>query len=368
MPLRVYNRSINKPMQASSLLVIANGAVYAACAWESGRLRFNPTLMLRWGAISHNTLINSDYWRIVAAGFLHFDLLHLLFNMTWIIYFGSILEKRIGTTYFLTIYGTALIFGNIFITLAQPGLFAGAGASGAVSGIMGALVCLQVLGKPAMSAQTLITNLAVSIGFNVALASSVSWRGHLGGFAAGLIACAVLDLVERFNRVWLSCKFPEFVKLNLAAVLPVGAWLCWAQITGRAGLNQPIILAMLTAAMMIGIKLIDLLLARKNGLVMCILALALGNMAIVFKLALSLIPGIASFCAPPRSWFGAAGTWGQAVAEAGCARPSLDAAALGYAALLLTVLLLIRPLKQGLEDVGFVPEGFRAARRRIAGL
>ena len=205
-PLRVYNRSISQPMQASSFLLVTNSAVYAACVWASGRLHFNPSTMLEWGAISNKMLMKGDYWRLVTAGFLHFDLPHLLTNMMWVISFGSILEKRIGTTYFLLIYFTALIFGNIFAMLAQPGLFAGAGASGAVSGIMGAFVCLQVLSKPAMSPQTLITNLAISIGFNVALASSISWRGHLGGFVAGLIACAALELVERFNRLWLICK------------------------------------------------------------------------------------------------------------------------------------------------------------------
>lgn len=367
MPLRVYNRSISQPMQASSLLLITNSAVYAACVWASGRLQFNPSTMLEWGAISNKTLANNEYWRFVTAGFLHFDLPHLLTNMMWLISFGSILEKRVGTTYFLLIYFAALIFGNIFSTLAQPGLFAGAGASGAVSGIMGAFVCLQVLSKPAMSPQTLITNIAISIGFNVALASSISWRGHLGGFVAGLIACAALDLMERFNRVWLICKFPEFIKLNLVAALPAGAWLCRTQITEQTGLSAPIVLAILTAAMMICIKLIDLLLARKNGLAICILTLALANMALVFALAFPLVPKVASFCAAPRGWFGPA-TWSHALAGAACARPSLGAAALGYTAVLLTILFLIKPLKQGFADVGFVPEGFRAARRRIAGL
>lgn len=323
--------------------------------------------MLEWGAISNKTLVNADYWHLVTAGFLHFDLQHLLINMMWLISFGSILEKRVGTTYFLLIYFAALIFGNIFSTLAQPGLFAGAGASGAVSGIMGAFLCLQVLSKPAMSSQTLITNIVISIGLNVALASSISWRGHLGGFVAGLIACAALDLTERFNRVWLICKFPEFIKVNLVAALLAGAWLCRARITEQTGLSLPIVLAILAAAMMICIKLIDLLLARKNGLVICILTLALANMVLVFALAFSLVPKVASFCAAPRGWFGPA-TWSHALAGAACARPSLGAAALGYAAVLLTILFLIKPLKQGFADVGFVPEGFRAARRRIAGL
>jgi rhomboid protease GluP len=203
-------------MHASSLLLITNGAIYAACAASSGRLQFNAAMMPGWGAISTNTLITHEYWRLLTAGFLHFDLLHLLFNMMWLMSFGSILEKRVGTTYFLMIFCAALVFGNFVTVLAQPGPFAGAGASGAVGGILGALVCLQLLGKPAMSPQTLISNIAINIGFNVVLASSIGWRTHLGGFTAGLIACAILDLIERFNPVGPNCKFPEFIKLNLS--------------------------------------------------------------------------------------------------------------------------------------------------------
>ena len=367
MPLRVYNLSISQPMQASSFLLFANSTVYAACVWASGRFQFNASMLLDWGAISNTTVLHSEYWRIVIAGFLHFNLQHLLMNMMWVISFGSILEKRVGTTFFLIIYLAALTFGNIFTTLAQPGLFAGAGASGAVSGIMGALVCLLVLGKPAMSPHTLITNIAISICFNVALASSIGWRAHLGGFVAGLIACAALDLMERSNRFWLTCKFPEFIKLNLVVALPVSAWLCGAQITEQTRLSSPFILAILTAAMVSCIKLVDLLLARKNGLAICILTLALVNMVLVFALTLCLIPKMAPFCAAPRGWFGLP-TWTHALARAACARPSLGAAALGYTAVLLTISFLIEPLKQGFADVGFVPEGFRAARRRISGL
>ena len=367
MPLRVYNRVIRPPMQASSMLVILNGAVFAACAWMTGNLQFSPSAMANWGAISKDTLVNGQYWRLVSAGFLHFDLPHLLMNMMWLISFGSVLERRVGVTNFLLIYGNALVFGDMFAVLAQPGPFAGAGASGAISGIMGALLCLQVLGKPAVAPQTLITNIALSIGFNLAFAASIGWRAHLGGFVAGLMACAALDVTERVNRSWLACKFPEFLKLNLAVGLPAVAWLGDAPIVQWTGLGPPMVLALLIAAGMACIKLIDALLARKNGLVICILALALANMVLAFALALALVPHVTALCAARRGWFGLA-AWSRALVESACARPSIDAAALAYSAAVLTVLILLKPLRHGLADVGFVPAGLRAARRRTVGL
>lgn len=366
--MRVYNRSISAPMQASFLLSVTNCTIFAVCALATGRLQFSTPTMVEWGAISNNTLTAHDYWRLVTAGFLHFNLLHLLFNILWIISFGSILEKRVGTTYFLMIYGAALVFGDVVAILAQPWSFVAAGASGAVSGIVGAFVCLQILGKPAMSPQTLISNIVINLGFNIALASSIGWRAHLGGFIAGLIACGIIDLIERCNTVWLNCKFPEFMKLNLAAALPAGAWFCWTKISALSGLSQPIVLAMLPASMIICIKLIDLLLGRKKGLAISIFVLAVANLALVFALVDALSSNWASFCKPPHGWFGTTATWGYSMAETVCAQPSLAAAALGDFAAMLTVLLLTKPLRRGLEDVGFVPESLRAERRRTVGL
>ena len=125
---------------------------------------------------------------------------------------------------------------------------------------------------------------------------------------------------------------------------------------------------MLAGTMIICIKLVDLLLARRKGLALSIITLATANVGLVFALAYALTSNLASFRAPPHGWFGTATTWGYALEEAACAQPWIGPAVLGYVAGVLTLLLLIEPLKRGLEDVGFVPESFRAARRRTVGL
>ena len=96
------------------------------------------------------------------------------------------------------------------------------GASGATSGILGALLCLWILGKLDLR----FDFFAINIGLNIAFAlgnSRIDWGVHLGGFAAGLIACALLDLIEKANAYALRCKFPEAVKVNLALLVCVAA-------------------------------------------------------------------------------------------------------------------------------------------------
>src|ERR1044072_797696 len=136
-------------------------------------------------------------------------------NMLCLVLWGAHLEKRIGSLYFLIVYFSAMILGAVLGDLAFAAPYLTVGASGATSGILGALLCLWILAKAGLDANFF----AINIGLNVSFAITnpkVNWRIHLAGFGVGLVACAVLDLVEKLNARLLRCKFPEFVKTNLA--------------------------------------------------------------------------------------------------------------------------------------------------------
>ena len=127
---------------------------------------------------------------------------------------GGHLEKRIGSAYFVLLYVVALIGGSIASNLIHTNQYLGVGASGAISGVLGALLCLRILGKLDLP----LNFFAINIGLNIALAftaRNIDWAAHAGGFAVGLVACAGLDVVEKANAYLLRCKFPEFAKLNL---------------------------------------------------------------------------------------------------------------------------------------------------------
>ena len=112
---------------------------------------------------------------------------------------GGHLEKRVGPLYFLIIFACALVFGAVIGNAIHSTPYLTVGASGATSGILGALLCLWILGRIDLQANFF----AINIGLNIAFAlsnSRIDWGVHLGGFAAGLIACAILDLVEKIQR------------------------------------------------------------------------------------------------------------------------------------------------------------------------
>jgi membrane associated rhomboid family serine protease len=167
---------------ASGLTVSGNGA--STSAYDHGAL-FGP-------AIAHQ----HEYWRLVTSGFLHANLLHILFNMYFIYVIGTMLEPAIGTVRFVAVYFTSLLVGSFGALLFTPDALT-VGASGAAFGLMGCLVVIYRdrgidLWQSGLGL-TLVLNLGISLSVK-----GISIGGHLGGLVGGLIAgVLVVELGEK---------------------------------------------------------------------------------------------------------------------------------------------------------------------------
>ncbi|HEY7934103.1 MAG TPA: rhomboid family intramembrane serine protease [Solirubrobacteraceae bacterium] len=161
-----------------------------------------------------------QYWRLISAGFLHENLLHIGFNMYLLYLLGMMLERGIGSVRFAAIYFTSLLagsFGALFAT-ASPSL----GASGAVFGLMGAAVVeLRARRMSVMESGIgglIIINLIFSFTF-----ANISVGAHIGGLiggalaglgirvaeqrgarALGLLACLLLSALAVFGAIEVS--------------------------------------------------------------------------------------------------------------------------------------------------------------------
>jgi len=131
-------------------------------------------------------LDGGEWYRLVTSGFLHFGIIHLLFNMLLLFQLGQLIEPVIGRVRFALLYFAALLAGSAGALLLQPDQFHG-GASGAVFGLMGAaFVGLRQRGVNPMSTgigTTLLLNLLIT--FTI---PGISIGGHLGGVVAGAVA------------------------------------------------------------------------------------------------------------------------------------------------------------------------------------
>ncbi len=88
---------------------------------------------------------NREYLRLLSSGFLHADLMHLLFNMFTLYFFAPIVLAFFGQIGFFVIYFGAILAGNLFslyIYRDKP-MYSAIGASGGVSGVLFAAIAMN---------------------------------------------------------------------------------------------------------------------------------------------------------------------------------------------------------------------------------
>jgi hypothetical protein len=265
------------------------------------------------------------------------------------------------------IYLCAMIAGAILSDLHHSQPYLAVGASGAISGILGALLCLWILGKIDLSTQFFLIN----IGLNAALTLSsqrIDWVAHVGGFAAGLIVCALIDLLERANRLAFRCKFPELVKINgaiLGAMLGVLMWRNKPGTPAPGSSEDWFLLLAYLASCLAAIKLVDLVLSLKRGLAIIVVAFSVANagLALLAAKMAALLPGLS--CASPP--LGAQGLV-ETLVDLACSNSQVTIAIIAAGVFAATLLLYSQELARGIRDVGFVGGSMRAERKRRQGI
>ncbi|MGF1637055.1 MAG: rhomboid family intramembrane serine protease [Cyclobacteriaceae bacterium] len=99
------------------------------------RLIFNP----------YRVKTRREYWRFLSSGFIHKDLLHLLFNMIALYFFGAVIEtvfgyhfKELGIVYYLLLYFGGVVVSDIpsFFRHHNNPYYNSLGASGGVSAVL----------------------------------------------------------------------------------------------------------------------------------------------------------------------------------------------------------------------------------------
>ncbi|WFU78796.1 rhomboid family intramembrane serine protease [Bradyrhizobium sp. CIAT3101] len=360
------------PSYRASFFEVPHAAVYALmtvtvlasgfCLIQAGGPAAPAELLYRYGGMYAGAIARHEYWRLLAYGFLHVNFVHLTMNMLCLVLWGGHLERRVGPAYFLVIYLCAMVFGAVIGNGIHSTPYLTVGASGATSGILGALLCLWILGK----LDVRFDFFAINIGLNIAFAlgnSRIDWGVHLGGFAAGLIACALLDLIEKVNPYALRCKFPEAVKVNLTLLACVAAVWAWSDqaraiAAGISGWGLAVVVLVGCCAI---VKLVDLALSMKKGLAIVVIALAGANAVTILLCGLAL----ASSCSP--RWPTGSVPLDNLLVMV-CPNPVLIAGLAAIGAAAVTLWLCAKDISRGIEDVGFVATSLRAERNRRHGL
>ncbi len=145
-------------------------------------------------------------WMFVTSIFLHASIDHILFNMIALFFFGTYLERMVGSRLFLLVFFLAGIIGNFGYMLSVPGSGIPAiGASGAIYGIVGMLAVLTpmtmvyvyfIVPMPMVIFAALY---AVLDFVGLFAPSNIAHGAHIGGLAVGVVIA--LYLRQRYRVV-----------------------------------------------------------------------------------------------------------------------------------------------------------------------
>ncbi len=201
---------------ATATLALACALVYAALLWLSAAEQ--SAVITRWALApaALAPLLAGDFAaagqaaRLFTSVLLHAGLLHLAGNLLFLWVFGRAVEAAMGHARFLAFFVLCGALAGLVHTLAQPAsTLPTVGASGAISGVMGAYLALH----PRARVRSLVLLVVVPVATEVPAvlwlvvwlalqllagaramgarpeggAVSVAWWAHAGGFAAGLL-------------------------------------------------------------------------------------------------------------------------------------------------------------------------------------
>ena len=178
------------------VFIVLNIAVFCIELWR-GALT-NPVTLHRLGALDYFAVIHKgEFWRLFAALFLHYNLLHLAFNLFAVYVLGPPLERVIGTLRFANCYlasGIGSTAGVVLLTLVKivrPAELVG--ASGCIMGIVGAWAGFLLRHRHLWRAKQRLLNIlliiAIQIVFDIStpeVSTSAHLCGLVTGFAIGL--------------------------------------------------------------------------------------------------------------------------------------------------------------------------------------
>ncbi|HLW52239.1 MAG TPA: rhomboid family intramembrane serine protease [Candidatus Angelobacter sp.] len=191
----------------TTALIATNLAVFVGMLVTGGGLfGFSGQQLVKWGGNFGPLTIGGEYWRLVTAGFVHANPLHIAFNMWCLRSLGMLAEKLFGRWQTLCIYLLTGVGGAMLSTGYNPGRLE-VGASGAVFGIAGALLAGIKFGNLSISAgekKSIVSSMLffIILNFTLGMGGNVDNMCHLGGFVTGLLIGLPLGAFAQHHKVF----------------------------------------------------------------------------------------------------------------------------------------------------------------------
>ena len=138
------------------------------------------------------------WWQPLTSMFTHVQIWHIGFNMVALWILGPQLEAILGRWRFFSLYLLSGLAGSALIYWFGPANVPTVGASGAIFGLMGALLIVAL--KVGGDVRTILFWIGLNFVFTVVGRGFISWQGHLGGFIGGVLLAVLIAYAPRRGR------------------------------------------------------------------------------------------------------------------------------------------------------------------------
>lgn len=158
----------------------------------------NTLFMLQHGAMyAPLVLENKEYYRLITSIFMHFGISHIANNMLVLFILGDNMERALGSARYLIFYLLCGVGANVvsmYVGIHDPVQAVGAGASGAIFGVIGGLLYAVLVNKGRLedlSVRQLVTVIVFSLYFGFT-STGVDNVAHIAGLVLGIVLAAIL--------------------------------------------------------------------------------------------------------------------------------------------------------------------------------
>lgn len=192
---------------AALVAVFALEIVFGVAPW-TGALQPTIATLVAMGALARPLVLAGEWYRLLAAPFLHLDVFHLALNSIALYMAGVRLERLIGRAWFGTIYLVSALCGALASLALNPATIVSVGASGAIMGLFAAMLVVSwhyPIGATRTGLQT--SAIYVLLPSLLPLTSAlqghkVDYGAHLGGAIGGVVLALVMLAIWPRTSPW----------------------------------------------------------------------------------------------------------------------------------------------------------------------
>ncbi|HEX6810983.1 MAG TPA: rhomboid family intramembrane serine protease [Planctomycetota bacterium] len=185
----------------------------------------------RYGWLMPTLAADGEAWRMLSCAFLHGGIVHLAFNFMMLLGLGPALERSLGSVRFALLYVVSSLGASIAVCLLYHPWQPVIGGSGALFGMMGALVALNMRSGrhlfsfldfegPRRVIGMIVVNLLIGLLFPF-VSNTAHVAGLVTGFAFTFLWLAPPREPSTSLRQWRAATGALFLSLLFASIAPV---------------------------------------------------------------------------------------------------------------------------------------------------